>query len=69
MAYDLAPRVPSSLSRPLSEVVEQTTDNTPEVYAEIQARFEGSESIAGAAKRLDDADFAAFVELYEEAGE
>jgi prephenate dehydrogenase len=68
-ADDVDPRFHTSLSRPLSELVAQLTGNTPEVYAEIQARFDGGESIAEAARRLDDADLEAFIELYEEAGE
>jgi prephenate dehydrogenase len=68
-ADDVDPRFHTSLSRPLAGLVEQLTDNTPAVYAEIQARFEGSESIVEAARRLDDADREAFIELYEEAGE
>jgi prephenate dehydrogenase len=74
LAYALAaeevdPRFHTSLSGPLAELVEQLTGNTPEVYAEIQARFEGSASVAEAAALLDDADGEAFVELYEAAGE
>ena len=74
LAYALAaeevdPRFHTSLSGPLSELVEGTLDNTPEVYAEIQARFEGASSVAEAAAEIADADRAAFVELYGEAGE
>lgn len=72
LAYALAadevdPRFHTALSEPLSELVEGLVGNTPEVYAEIQDRFEGGNSIAGAAARIAKADREAFVELYEEA--
>jgi prephenate dehydrogenase len=68
-AEDLDPRFHTAVSEPLSEIVAGLTGNTPEVYAEIQARFDGAESVADAAARLADADPETFVELYEEAGE
>jgi prephenate dehydrogenase len=67
-AEDVDPRFHTSLSEPLAALAEQMTGNTPEVYAEIQARFDGSESVAAAAAKLADADEREFVELYEEAG-
>jgi len=74
LAYALAaeevdPRFHTSLSEPLSELVEGTLDNTPEVYAEIQERFEGASPVAEAAARIADADHESFVDLYGEAGE
>jgi prephenate dehydrogenase len=66
-AEDVDPRFHTSISGPLSELVEQITGNTPAVYAEIQARFEGSASIADAAAKLADADGDAFVDRYDEA--
>ncbi len=67
-ADDIDPRFHTALSEPLSELVEGLVGNTPEVYAEIQDRFEGGESVADAAARIADADRETFVELYEEAG-
>jgi len=67
VADDVDPRFHTSLSGPLSELVEGVTGNTPEVYAEIQARFEGAEEVVAAAERLADADREAFLELYGEA--
>ena len=74
LAYALAaeevdPRFHTSLSGPLSELVEGTLDNTPEVYAEIQERFEGASSVAEAAAEIADADHEAFVDLYGGASE
>ncbi|MEF8777528.1 MAG: NAD(P)-binding domain-containing protein [Natronomonas sp.] len=74
LAYALAadevdPRFHTSISGPLSELKAGLTGNTPDVYAEIQARFDGSEAIADAAAKLADADHERFIELYEEAGE
>ncbi len=74
LAYAIAaetvdPRFHTALSGPLSELTAQLTDNTPEVYAEIQARFDGAASIADAAAKLAAADPETFAELYEEAGE
>ncbi len=63
------PRFQTALSEPLSELADGLTGNTPEVYAEIQTRFEGSESIAEAAAQIAAADHETFVEIYEEAGE
>lgn len=67
-AEDVDPRFHTSLSEPLAELVEQITENAPEVYAEIQSRFDGSDSVAEAATELASADEESFVELFEEAG-
>ncbi|MFQ3320395.1 MAG: prephenate dehydrogenase [Natronomonas sp.] len=67
-ADDVDPRFHTTLSAPLEELVEQVVDNTPEVYAEIQARFEGSDEVAEAARALSDADHETFIDLYGEAG-
>lgn len=65
--------VPEGLTTPVFEdlraVAEQVTGNTPEVYAEIQATFGGSEEIADAAAELAEADAEVFAELYREASE
>lgn len=65
---DVDSRFHTPLSAPLEELVEQLTDNTPAVYADIQERFEGSDSVAAAARELSEADAERFAELYEEAG-
>lgn len=69
VADDVDPRFHTALSGPLSELATGLTGNTPDVYAEIQTRFKGSQSVAEAAAQLADADHDTFVELYEEAGE
>lgn len=68
-ADDVDPRFHTALSGPLSELVEGLTGNTPEVYAEIQQRFEGSAEVAEAARTIAEADPEQFRELYETAGE
>ena len=73
LAYALAAeevdeRFQTTLSEPLEELVDGIVGNTPEVYAEIQERFEGSDSVAEVARALADADREAFLDLYEEAG-
>jgi prephenate dehydrogenase len=69
VAEEVDPRFHTALSEPLSELVTGLTGDTPAVYAEIQARFDGSESVAEAAASIAAADGESFVELYEEAGE
>ena len=66
-AEDVDPRFHTTLSGPLSELAEQLTGNTPAVYADIQERFDGDESVAEAARLLAAADREAFLELYEDA--
>lgn len=58
------------LSGPLADLVDQMTENTPRVYAEIQSSFPGAEAVAEAARRVADVadDPEAFAELYAEAG-
>ncbi|MUV86378.1 prephenate dehydrogenase/arogenate dehydrogenase family protein [Natronomonas sp. CBA1123] len=73
LAYALAaeevdPRFQTNLSEPLDELVDRIVGNTPEVYAEIQERFEGGDSVAEAARALSEADRETFLDLYEEAG-
>ena len=64
-AEDVDPRFHTTLSGPLSELAEQLTGNTPAVYADIQERFDGGESVAEAARLLAAADREVFLELYE----
>ena len=67
-AEDVDPRFHTPLSGPLADLVEGMTDNSPSVYADIQKRFEGAESVAEAARLLADADHETFADRYEESG-
>mgnify|MGYP000710623552 CR=1 FL=1 len=49
-------------------LADRVTDGTPRVYADIQAAFDGAEDVADAARRIADADFEEFHEVYEDAG-
>jgi prephenate dehydrogenase len=80
LAFALAAEeVPEGLTTPIFEelaaVAEQVTGNAPEVYAEIQATFEGADRVADAAGLLADADPAGdedgdeFAQLYRAASE
>jgi prephenate dehydrogenase len=66
-ADDVDPRFHTTLSAPLEELVDQMVDGTPEVYAEIQERFEGREAVAEAARELAEADRETFIDRYEDA--
>lgn len=65
-AEDVDPRFHTKLSGPLSDLVDQLVGDDPDVYAEIQERFPGAESVAERARILADADPEAFRELYED---
>ncbi|WP_247731439.1 prephenate dehydrogenase/arogenate dehydrogenase family protein [Halovivax limisalsi] len=61
IAFGLAARpVPEAFETPvyaaLREQVERLTDGTPRVYADVQERFDGAESVARAAERVAAAD-------------
>lgn len=64
--------VPDGLTTPVYEdlraVAEQVTGNEPQVYAEIQETFGGSDRVAAFADRLAEADAEEFAALYREAG-
>jgi prephenate dehydrogenase len=62
-------RFHTPVSRALSEVAARVTSGDPEIYAEIQTAFAGSEDVAAAAARIADADPREFEALYREAGE
>ncbi len=66
-ADDVDPRFHTTLSAPLADLAEQVTGNNPDVYADIQARFDGSEAVLEAARALSTADRKAFLELYADA--
>ena len=55
------------VSAGLTDLVEQVTGNSPGVYAEIQAAFDGAEAVAAAAEQIADADPETFTKLYERA--
>jgi prephenate dehydrogenase len=61
-------RFHTPVSRALSQIATRVTRGDPEIYAEIQATFEGSEGVAAAVARLADADPREFEALYHEAG-
>ncbi len=51
----------------LTDLVEQVTEGTPRVYADIQASFDGADAVADAAAELAGADPADIESLYREA--
>lgn len=74
LAFALAVEpVPEAFTTPvfeaLEEAVEAVTGGDSRVYGDVQATFDGAASVAEAARRVADADGAAFEELYREAGE
>ena len=68
-AEDVPEKFHTPISGPLDELATQVLDGTPDVYAEIQAAFDGAEDIAAAAERIAGADTGEFEELYREACE
>jgi prephenate dehydrogenase len=73
LAYGLAREaVPEAfhtpISRTLTDLVDQVTEGTPRVYADIQNAFDGAGDVAAAAGRLSEADDETFAALYREAG-
>lgn len=57
------------VSEPLADLAAAVTGGNPDVYAEIQAAFDGADAVADAARRVADAadDPDAFADLYAEA--
>ena len=53
----------------LTDLVEQVTEGTPRVYADIQASFDGADAVADAAAELAEADPADVESLYCEAAD
>jgi len=68
-AEDVPERFHTPVSAKLEAVAEQVTGNEPSVYAEIQDAFPGAADVAEAARRIADADPAAFERLYREAAD
>jgi prephenate dehydrogenase len=66
---DIPTEFHTPLSGPLTDLVEQVTENTPRVYAEIQGSFPGAEMVAEAAQQIAEAadDPTAFAQLYTKA--
>lgn len=52
------------VSAALFDVLDTVTGNDPRVYADIQAAFDGADSVADAARRLADAEGGGFDDLY-----
>ncbi|WP_276257525.1 prephenate dehydrogenase/arogenate dehydrogenase family protein [Haloglomus litoreum] len=69
-AEDVPEEFHTPVSEPLADLVANVTGGNPDVYAEIQAAFEGADAVADAARRVAEVadDFEAFAELYAEAG-
>jgi len=67
-ARDVREEFHTPISAGLAELAATVTDGSPAVYADIQAAFDGADRVADAARRLADADDAAFRDLYREAG-
>ncbi|MFC6865030.1 prephenate dehydrogenase/arogenate dehydrogenase family protein [Halomicroarcula sp. GCM10025817] len=71
LAFALAAdRVPDEFQTPVStglfDLVEQVTGGDPHVYADIQRTFDGAEPVAEAARRIADADYDDFQQLYDD---
>lgn len=66
-----AETVPEGFETPiyegLRELVEQVTDGTPRVYADIQGAFDGADDVATAASRIAEANPDEFESLYRDA--
>lgn len=73
LAYALAAepvddRFHTPVSGALADLVEQVLAGEPQVYADIQATFEGAEDVADAAAQLAEASPETFRTLFEDAG-
>ena len=68
-AEPVAEEFQTPVSAALFDTLATVTGNDPGVYADIQAAFDGAESVAEAARRVADADREAFEALYEAASE
>lgn len=73
VAFALAAEpVPEAFATPvfeaLAEAAGAVTGGDPRVYADVQATFDGADSVADAARRVAEADRGEFEDLYREAG-
>ncbi|MFB6118589.1 3-hydroxyacyl-CoA dehydrogenase NAD-binding domain-containing protein [Halosegnis sp.] len=66
-AEEVAEPFHTPVSGPLADLVETVTTGEADVYREIQARFDGADELATAARRIAAADGDAFAALFEEA--
>jgi prephenate dehydrogenase len=66
-ADPVAEEFQTPVSDALFDTLATVTGNDPSVYADIQATFDGAESVAEAARRIADADRDAFESLYRDA--
>jgi prephenate dehydrogenase len=67
-AEDVDQRCHTPVSAALSALAEQVTGGDARVYAEVQAAFDDADDVAAAARKIAEADGAAFESLYEDAG-
>ena len=68
-AADVPERFGTPVSRGLDELASRVLDGDPDLYAEIQATFDGAEAIARAANGIARADRGEFADLYREASD
>ncbi|MFB6157227.1 MAG: prephenate dehydrogenase/arogenate dehydrogenase family protein [Haloferacaceae archaeon] len=66
-ADDVRPEFATPVSGRLDDLVATVTGGSPDVYREIQETFAGADRVADAARRVADAEGAAFDRLYREA--
>ncbi|WP_459194022.1 prephenate dehydrogenase/arogenate dehydrogenase family protein [Halosimplex sp. J119] len=66
-AEPVADEFQTPVSAALFDVLETVTGNDAGVYADVQAAFDGAESVAAAAREIADADSERFAELYRDA--
>jgi prephenate dehydrogenase len=66
-AEEVDPAFQTPISGVLAELLEQVTDGSPGVYADIQQQFAGADAVAEAAELIASADRERFEQLYETA--
>ncbi|MFW6385512.1 MAG: prephenate dehydrogenase [Halodesulfurarchaeum sp.] len=66
-ASDVPPGLSTPVYEQLHELLERVTSGTPQVYADIQDRFDGAQDVRDAASKLASADREAFETLYRDA--
>ncbi|WP_436936017.1 prephenate dehydrogenase [Halovenus marina] len=68
-AENVPDRYHTPISAELTALADQVTDGDARVYADIQAAFDGAESVADAARQIAETDEEGFKRLYERAGD
>lgn len=68
-AADVPERFGTPVSKGLDELASRMLDGDPDLYADIQATFDGADAVATAAGDIAEADRAAFADLYREASD